>query len=476
MELFVRVLGDSRLESIKRFYASGYYPAIVALLAVLSFCTQCDILFVSIALLLTAAGLLVASDLKPLMPMMLYFCFFICLSHSPSEQATMNPAYPENGGSRYYLRPEAWIPLLVFGLILVAAYAVNAKRTGHLYRVFTKRTGLLLWSLPLAITLLCNGIGSPIYTPKNLLIGFLTAFCWIFLYLLYYHGLEKSHETFLFFLKCCAFAAAALILQLLYVYLTYREQIFLPDKLNIVPLRFGWGIKNNFGGMMALLLPSCFYLAAKEKRGWLYYLLGVLSYAAIVMSFSRSALLVGTCLFLLCLVTMCCVGHHKKSSSVFLFLVLVGGALFLYFSLRNGGSVLAHYINKAFDDSARFELWKSGFEQFREQPFFGIGVYGIRFDSWSGIGMPGYLHNTPLQLLASGGLLCFLAYFLYRARTVHLFLKKMTLERLFLGLMLAALLGTSLLDNHMFNIYPAFYYAIILALAEHDYEEKTHTL
>ena len=49
-----------------------------------------------------------------------------------------------------------------------------------------------------------------------------------------------------------------------------------------------------------------------------------------------------------------------------------------------------------------------------------------------------------------------------------LFVKKPTFDRTFMGLSIAVLLGGSLLDNHVFNIYPMFFYAVLLVLSEAD--------
>ncbi|MBP5242287.1 MAG: hypothetical protein J6Z36_01175 [Clostridia bacterium] len=53
-------------------------------------------------------------------------------------------------------------------------------------------------------------------------------------------------------------------------------------------------------------------------------------------------------------------------------------------------------------------------------------------------------------------------------QTVILFVKKPTLAKTFIGLGVLALLLTSLLDCHFFNIGPGILYSVFLAFAEHD--------
>ena len=76
-----------------------------------------------------------------------------------------------------------------------------------------------------------------------------------------------------------------------------------------------------------------------------------------------------------------------------------------------------------------------------------------------------------IEIAAVMGAFGLTAYLAFRAKTIYLCVRGLNQERLFLGLMLAVLLGTSLLDNHMFNIYPLFYHAVIIALIELDFNK-----
>ena len=76
-----------------------------------------------------------------------------------------------------------------------------------------------------------------------------------------------------------------------------------------------------------------------------------------------------------------------------------------------------------------------------------------------------------MQLLASCGIFGLITYGIHRVQTVFMFLRKLTREKIFIGLSVLALLGMSLLDNHFFNLGPTLFYSLALAFAEKSPEQ-----
>jgi uncharacterized membrane protein HdeD (DUF308 family) len=74
----------------------------------------------------------------------------------------------------------------------------------------------------------------------------------------------------------------------------------------------GWGVWTAIGGMLAFLMPACFYFAHSHRNGWVYYLLGLLEYLCIFLSQSRGALLFGTLVLGLCVLILLFSGKNKK--------------------------------------------------------------------------------------------------------------------------------------------------------------------
>ena len=61
-----------------------------------------------------------------------------------------------------------------------------------------------------------------------------------------------------------------------------------------------------------------------------------------------------------------------------------------------------------------------------------------------------------------------LTYAFYRVETVRLFVRRPTLDRIFLGLTVAAIVLISLLDNGFVHIWSKGYTVFALIFAEHD--------
>lgn len=124
-------------------------------------------------------------------------------------------------------------------------------------------------------------------------------------------------------------------------------------------------------------------------------------------------------------------------------------------------------INIQSGSSGRFDLWLAAIEEFTKFPWFGSGFYASRLNSYTGF-FPGFYHNTIIEITSTCGVFGIFGYCLYRVKTIEIIFKKRNFYSVFLGATVMALLFGSLLDNHMFNVYPSFYAAIALALCHND--------
>jgi O-antigen ligase len=147
--------------------------------------------------------------------------------------------------------------------------------------------------------------------------------------------------------------------------------------------------------------------------------------------------------------------------------ILIIGLLGIIVLWNKLSTLLSSYINQGFGDNGRFEMYKHGFNNFLSHPIFG-GGFGSCVEDNFGHGIePNRYHNTFIELLATCGILGFGTYLFHRYQTVKLFLsKRNNLQCVFLFISILALLLTSLLDNHFFNLYPTMYYAVILCVIE----------
>ena len=438
------------------FYSSVWYPVWMACLTLFSYTLQLEYVAWLLVLLTVIPAFLFCEDMMPILIASLFAPFFIAYQNSPGTV--------HHGGDLFAPHNLIWIALLAAAVVVL--FVAHLVLWGGAEKPFTQKTELTWFLIPLAITLLTNGLGHEAYTVKNLLYACLTCLTWIGFYLVYYFRLPKGQDAVHTFCRACFWVAVALIGEIIWVYTT--NGVLADGGADSKKIYFGWGIYNNYGGIMALLIPVIFYLAATRRRGWIYYLGGLATWFAVALSNSRSSLLVGSLILVVCVVSVAFVGSHKKLYRIFLSVLAVGMIAAIFLFGEEISELLPRYAQVGFNDNGRIKIWKDTIALFKESPIFGAGFYEIPFDSYAKI-LPGIAHNTPVELLGAGGILLFLSYAAYRAKTVWLILRRPTVTRWFLGLCLATVIGTSLLDNHLFNIYPMFFYCGALVLIEHDY-------
>ena len=459
MQAFRQWLRQSPVASRARaFYKSPYYMAFCATMMLFSFVTGFVVLAWCITMTVAALSMLVSEDMIAVWPPTFCAPFFISTDQALGRLNAPSPL----------LATSNLIVLGILVLYIFACFVMHFVLWGGFLAPFTKKTRLTYFILPLALALLCNGLGADGYVSGNFVFALVTVFCWMVLYLFYFWYIRGGKEAIDYFARSCVFVTLGLVGELAWVF--YSHDVIREGTVNEIYIYFGWGINNNFGGIVALLVPMSFYLFAKSgRRAPLYYATACLALLALVLSNSRASLLMGGLAFVGCAVLVCFVGRHKRMGAAFLLGGGICGVTCLILLWDRLMAFVPRYLTVGFADGGRFALWRDTLHTFSERPLFGGGFFSVHFDSYVGSFFPGLAHNTLIELLGAGGLVLFLAYLAYRVATVRLFASKPNLERLFLGLTVLTLLGVSLLDNHMFNVYPLFFYCAALALAEHDH-------
>ncbi len=456
---------------LRRYFDSAWYFITLGTVIVFGFITGFDLYTMMATAVLACLALVVGRDMRYVVTPTLIAVFQMSVEHSPYQPPLRWQEKPRF--SRYFMG-GAPFRLIVAALIIIAICFLFHCWLRGTFRGAHKRPGrLFYWSLPMAAALIVNGAFSDGYTVKSTVYGILTAVLWVGIYLIYYHGLSRDRQTMKHVVCSCMTALFVLLAELAWIYTSAASSVFTDEGIRRGSIIFGWGIHNNLACLLTVLMPLCFLVSTKVRHGYLFWGLGFLTWGGVVLTFSRSSLLISTAILIISLIAVCFIGRHKRLYRI-LFGVTAGGALIagMIVLIRDPHAFVELNENlwRGFGDNGRFEMWKLGMDNFRSRFVNGIGFFGIDRESWTNIGMPGFLHNTFVQLMASCGVLGLITYLVYRARTVVLFVRRPSANRLFLGLMLLALLGTSLFDNHMFNIYPVFYYGLILALSEHDLE------
>lgn len=453
------------------FMASPWGVAMVAVLTVISHIGSMEMLLYTLAVVYGLYVCAFGDDFLTLTPLFV-FCYI-----APSR--VNNPGRSDES---IFSWPTGNILIgicacLLLGVIL--RIALDPKL--GFKKLFFQKRRLFVGMLLLGVGYMLSGINSEHYaeiSSKNVLFGllqFVTVFLAYFLFvaLIDWKTVRKDYIMWIGFWAGCVIALEVFNLYFMYSGDFVVEGI-IEDRWDIY---LGWGMNNNIGAFLAMMLPFPFYLATRYKHGYLFMLPAVGMMVALFMTVSRASILGGCAVFLISMVFMICFSKHRKINA------LVGGSLLavavlLFMMFRHD---LFKFFNMIFEngllnDSGRWDIYKSGLEVFKSNPVFGEGFYPADMDIFAsaywfeGYDLTGFLpprwHNTVIQLLASCGIVGLLAYGVHRIQTVWLVLRRPNLEKVFVGLSIFALLGMSLLDCHFFNLGPTLVYSLFLAFIE----------
>lgn len=451
-------------EKIKAFCEGPIYPIAIAVITLLGSLTSLEIFFCFLFLGLSYAALICCNTAKPVIINLCAFVYQASVKNSP-----FFPNYED-----YYY--SGWrLPVLIFIIISLAGFGLYFIIKNKLYEgISIKKTPLLLPLLILSAALLLNGVFSGIWKANNLVYAGMQILALLLIFLFFYQGLrnEKAEELGSYFAYLSMILAIIISVEVIALYLT-SDNIFINGSINKVGVSLGWGIWNLIGISAVVLIPMNFYGMAKNRYPWLYFSVATLIWLTSILSMSRNALIFGTLSYVACVLIFSFVGEKKK---VFRIIVLAGlafAAVFAVIFFDKIYSLFKDFFDRGLSDNGRFGLWKDAYNNFLEAPVFGKGFYGFNSEHGDVFGpWPKSAHNTLLQLLSAGGIVCFLAYLFYRLASILPFIKKPCLLKTMLGISVLALLVGSLLDNFIFNIYPTFYMSIALIIAFKKNEEE----
>lgn len=439
--------------TLRKFFNGKIYPIFLALSILISHSFSIEVFGITIVLSTVFIGLLVCDDLKFFISPLTYSLFMF------SEKSVSSGKYYE----KPYLIAIACgsIALILF---LVAHTVIYRKRLD--FKSFIKSK--LVWGFAaLSIAAMLNGcLNFKEYHFGNILYALAFVFSLLGIFFLFSINLNKNSKL-TDYLIYVLFIMSLTVTSELFIAFTNQIQI-VNGEIVKESVKVGWGMWNNIGGVLSFLLPIHFYYAATVKKlGPIFFFTGLISYGAIVLTLSRSSLLTASFIMLICVVISCFLGKNKLINRIFCGALFTLGILAFIALWGKISNVLGDYLSRGLDDNGRFEMYLHGLKNFLNHPIFGGGFNSsYATDHQFIIFLPYRYHNTIIQMMATCGLVGISSYLFHRYQTVRLFIVERSIANLFLALSISALLITSLLDNHFFNIYPAFIYTIILVVVE----------
>lgn len=358
-------------------------------------------------------------------------------------------------------------------IFLIVTRLITDKNCGfrnvpkHKYKLLS---GMLL----LGIAYMISGFGMEGYAElakKNIFFGFLQLASLSIFYLLLITAVKWDEAPANYLGYVGTFVGLVLLAELINVYIT--QEIIVDGVLTRELIATGWGIHNNIGGMMAMMLPFPFLLACKTKYPWLGIFSGSILFAGIILTTSRSSILVGSVIFLVCIVLTLIFSRHKLrvGVSILALLAVIAVSAICYWDYI--ASLIQYIAARGWDSSGRDEIYTQGIIQFLRYPIFGGTFYPTDYFPWDYSSVeafsaffPPRWHNTVIQLLACCGTVGLGAYIFHCVQVFRVFIQKASLLKTFIAISVIALMATSMLDCHFFNIGPVLFYSMALAIAE----------
>lgn len=417
--------------------------------------------FVLIALYLCFWG----RDLLPILPLVI--CSYIAPSRDNNPGLNNDSLFsPDRGG----------IYIVILAVLLVIGVVYRLIRDPQLGRTafFKCERKLLPGMLALCAGYLLSGIGSGQLAKvgwQNLLFSFIQAASVITLYVLLTGAVkwEAAPKGYLAWTGMCV--GYVLLAELIFIYCRY--DVIQDGVIERTRIYSGWGHYNNIGALLAMMIPFPFFLTGKGKHTGIFYISGLLFLGGVLFTCSRGSMLCGIATYLISYtISLLHSRRARANATIHIFTAAVILIIFLLYTddlLRLFRTLLSY----RWDPSGRDDGYIAGWQQFLEYPVFGGTFYPVDYPlyTWSTSAefvafFPPRWHNTVIQILASCGIVGMVAYSFHRLQTLWLFLRRPSGKKMFAFVSMLALLTTSMVDCHFFNVGPVLFYSMMLAFVE----------
>lgn len=441
------------------FFDGRIYPLLVAAMMFFAHVSALEFYVNILNVLLLAFGLCFANTVKPFIAVFLTYTYQISLQNTPSFP--VESTYYTDGA-----RPYIIILMFIVGF---GAFGYSLAARGVFRGIKLRTLPLIYTSVALSAAFLLNGVFGGDFDLRSTLYGAAQIISIIAVFYVFYLAFlkEDAQDILRYLIYLSLLIGLIVSLETLHLYLTsdvlFRDGAVVKD--NVL---YGWGIWNNAGQKLTVVIPMLFLgvMRAKDKlSAWICFGVAALCLVCAVMTLSRTALILASVAFGCCAVISCFAGKNKKMMRIITLVGIVFVAVGFLILKDKIFAVLADYLERGMDDNGRFALWQYGVDSFLSSPIFGKGFFGLHTETFVSIGfIPQMMHNTPIQLLAAMGAVGTVAYAAYRMDTVRPFLRAPSLDKTLVGISLLTVLCGSLLENFVFYVEPMFYFSVLLAL------------
>ncbi len=335
--------------------------------------------------------------------------------------------------------------------------------------------GKMFW--PFLILTIVNLLGGVI-GHFNIFLTLIILCCFLLIYFLYWFYLNFTNNCQKYFAWCAIFFALTITIEIYSSYAmtgNFIEAII--NKAGRVGVGAPYSGSINCASIIMLLgVCSGFYLAAEEKKDYLYLLIVIAIDISIFFAYSRIATFMAALISLIGLIYVIVKSQNKKIyiivSSVLLGIILLFGIIFWEKTLE----LFTYYLNIGFSLNGRDVLWEWCWEEFKKNLAFGIGFFTKDFAAVEG-GIPGipsygsiatvYCHNFFLHHFVCIGIVGTIFIIPFYIRKYQILLKKVTSYNLLVLFLSLSLFLTSLFDpTYTSNLFLIVFVLILISSSE----------
>jgi len=462
---YIKILKENLIvKKISELFNSYWYLSFMAVISLVSEIFGLELMTYYIVMSVVILGTLMAKDgtylIAPLMYMYVTFSRINNKAQSGGETLFDNPSF--------YHQFMIIVGVLSVMLVIRFLYSILIQKN-------YKKPKLAWGLLALTVTYVLGGLFTEYYSLQTVLFGLLEAGAIVVPYFLVLYSIDFKEMKNDYLAWALTIFGFMMVITLIEVHI-YAFSVDVPG----VPIKSffltGWGIHNNIGGALIIAMAGPIYFVfSKRKMTWLFVAFEALFCLGAIFSQSRNAIVVGLLAFIASMFLQAFFAEEdNKVPNAIAYLCSVIGYGIIAFVLKDLTIAVFEGVMKSLErgsanavSSDRLRIWEDAIkEQFIPHPVLGVGFYEANLVR---VGtrtiLPARYHNTIIQLLASTGVVGLIAYLFHRIQTIFLFKKMNPMSWMGLAFILI-LIGSSLLDCHLYNIGPAIQYGVVLAILE----------
>jgi hypothetical protein len=305
-----------------------------------------------------------------------------------------------------------WPVFIPVGMALVVFFARNIVRKVKMKDKF--RLGKMFFpQLAVSLALLLGGVGV-ISAERYLLalpnvLGLGVAGLAVYMIARNFISTEGNVDRATYFAKALAYIGVVVALEL--VVAIAKRHVDIAEWSNVV-WHVGWGNRNNISTYLLFTAPMCFYLALKNQRlSVLYILLAAFQYICLVLTFSRGGILFGFVAMVVGGVVLIARSKNKMWQLISIATILGAVLIFYLCCMDEVHAVINSLRARGTGLSGRESLYDEAMRVFKDHPFQGNGMGYIGHWGAYGDAIKMYwFHSTFSQVIACMGVIGLLAY------------------------------------------------------------------